>query len=101
MRSQNRASSSSSSSWTYDKNENNKQKEDYYDKFNIKKIRINGRGKKIFMIAHNIQNHILIFSIEGSDMNNQTKKNKWSQSTSKHSSLIKIIKRKITVDGQN
>lgn len=58
MRSQDRASSL----WTYDKNENNKQKEDYYDKFNIKrKIRINGRGKKIFMIAHNIQNHILIF----------------------------------------
>lgn len=43
MRSQDRASSL----WTYDKNENNKQKEDYYDKFNIKrKIRINGRGKK-------------------------------------------------------
>ena len=46
MRSQNRASSSSSSSWTYDKNENNKQKEDYYDKFNIKKDKNKWQRKK-------------------------------------------------------
>ena len=33
MRSQDRASSL----WTYDKNENNKQEEDYFDRFNIEK----------------------------------------------------------------